>query len=66
MRDGDGREQRLGVRMLRIAEQLIGGGDLHDLAQVHHRDTIANVFDHGQVVRDEQVREPELFLQLLQ
>ena len=42
------------------SEQLVGRRDLHDLAEVHHRDPVGDVADDGEVVRDEQVGEPEL------
>ena len=38
---------------------------LHDPAEVHDGDPRAEVFDHGEVVGDEQVREAELLLQVL-
>ena len=37
---------------------------LDDLAEVHHRDPVADVPHHGQVVGDEEVGEPELVLQV--
>jgi hypothetical protein len=43
---------------------LVGG--LDQLAQVHHRHPVADVLDHRQVVGDEQVRQPEAPLQVLQ
>jgi hypothetical protein len=48
----------------RRTEQLLGLADLHDPAEVHHGDPVAHVADHGQVVRDEDVGEPQLLLQL--
>ena len=38
---------------------LVRRTDLHDLAEVHHRDPVADVLDDRQVVGDEQVGEPE-------
>ena len=38
--------------------------DLHDLAEVHHGDAVGDVSDDREVVRDEEVREPELVLEL--
>ena len=63
---GNRGEQALGVRMPRIAEQLPGRRDLDDAAQVHDRDPIAQVPDHGEVVRDQQQREPEFVAQVTQ
>ncbi len=63
---GHRRQQRLGVRVPGRREQLLGGRHLHDPADVHHRDAVADVLDHRQVVRDEEVGEPQLVLQLEQ
>ncbi len=42
------------------------GRGLHDPAEVHDRDPVGDVPDHRQVVRDEQVGQAELLLQVLQ
>ena len=44
--------------------QLVRVRHLHDVAQVHDRDTAGDVFDDGEVVRDEQVRKAQLALQV--
>jgi hypothetical protein len=36
-------------------EQLVRAGHFDDAADVHHGDTIADVFDHAQVMRHKQV-----------
>ena len=36
------RQQRLGVGMLRVLEDLLRGSDLDDPAQIHHRDAIGD------------------------
>ena len=41
-------------------------GVLDDPAEIHHGDAVADVLDHRQVVRDEQVRQAELALQVHQ
>ena len=46
--------------------QLFGRRQLDDAAEVHHRHAVADVLDHRQVVRDEQVGQPELGLQVLE
>ncbi len=51
--------------MGRTGVDLILVADLDDLAEVHHRDPVGDVPDHRQVVRDEDVRQPESRLQLL-
>src|SRR2546421_684634 len=40
--------------------------ELDDLSEVHHRDAVADVTDHREVVRDEEVRELEAILELLE
>src|SRR5439155_11697483 len=47
---GDGRRRR--------------GTDLHNAPQIHDGDAVTDVAYHGQVVRDEEIREPELVLQI--
>ena len=63
---GHRREQRLRVRVAGLAVDLVGDADLDDLAEVHHRDRVGDVAHHREVVRDEQVREPEPLLQVLE
>ena len=41
-----------------LSAQLLALADLDDLAQVHHRDLVADVGHRGQVVADEQVATP--------
>jgi hypothetical protein len=48
----------------RLGENRLGVGRLDEGAQVHHRHPAADVPDHGEVVADEQVRQPELPLQI--
>jgi len=48
----------------RILKELGGGCGLHHLAQIHHRNTITEVLHYAKVVRNEEVREAELLLQL--
>jgi hypothetical protein len=52
--------------VLRPREQLVPRGHLHELPQVHDGDAVAEELDGGQVVRDEEAREPEPRLQLAQ
>src|SRR5437763_17186384 len=52
--------------MLRIPVQRLAGGRLDDLSEVHDGDPIAQVFHDGEVVGDEQIREIELLLQVLE
>ena len=46
--------------------QLVGRRHLDDHAQVHDGDAVGDVPDDGEVVRDEQIRQVELRLQLLE
>ena len=56
----------MGVGMQRVLEELLGRRMFHDLAPVHHRDTVTEVADDVQVMGDEQVAQPQLVLQILQ
>ena len=58
--DRHGREQRLRVGVQRVLVQLQPAGQLHQLAQVHHRHAVADVAHDGEVVGDEQVGQAEL------
>src|SRR5688572_31542547 len=52
--------------MARRADHLCSITDLDDLAEIHHGNAIANVFDNAEIVRNEEIRQAELFLQILQ
>ncbi len=58
------RQQRLGVRVMRPVEHVVGLADLHDPPEVHHRDAIGEVTHHTEIVADEQVAGALLGLQL--
>ena len=58
-----GGKQRLGIRMLRVEEEIAVVGDLDHLAQIHHRDARADFSHHRQIVRDEDIGEFVLLLQ---
>ena len=53
---GNHRQQRLGVRMLRGGEDLLGGADLDDPSEVHHGDAVGDVPRQAEVVRDDEDR----------
>src|SRR5256712_2354201 len=53
----DDRDEGLGVRMLRMGDDLLGGPFLDDLAEIHDRDPIGQDPREAQVVRDEEVRQ---------
>ncbi len=52
--------------MARVLEHRTSGADLDDLPEIHHRDAMAHALDNRHVVRDEEVREAELRLQVEQ
>ncbi len=52
--------------MARCGEERALVRDLDDAPEVHHRDAVRDVLDHREVVRDEDVREAEALLQVLQ
>ena len=52
--------------MQRRLEQARLVGHLDDAAEIHHRDAVADVLDHREVVRDEQIRQLQFVLQIHQ
>ena len=52
--------------MLRGDNSSFGRRGLDDAPDIHHGDPFADVLDHAQVVRDEEIREPEPVLQFEQ
>ena len=66
VRERDRRQERLGVGVLRAPVHLVGRTLLDDPPEVHHRDPVAHVAHEREVVRDEEVREPELLLEVAQ
>mgnify|MGYP003347752273 CR=1 FL=1 len=54
------------IRMARPLEDLGGAPLLHDLPGIHHADAVADILDHAEIVRNEQVRDPELALDIFQ
>ena len=49
--------------MRRRREQSVRIALLDDAAEIHHRDLVAHLPDHAQVVADEEIGEPEPLLQ---
>jgi len=66
VRYGDRRKKSLGVRMDRVLEQVLGVRVFDDLSCVHDRDAIADELDDAEIMGDEEIREMELLLQILQ
>ena len=52
--------------MQRLSEELARLRELHDLANVHHRDPVADAPNDAQIVRHKQVGESQALLQLQQ
>ena len=63
---GGRREERLGIGVMgRRPEDLRLRTDLDDAPEIHHRHAVGDVTHDGEIVRDEQVGEPPLLLQVL-
>src|ERR1700716_4079398 len=60
------RQQFARVSVLRFGRDLLRGSDLDDLALIHHRDAGREVAHDWHGMRDEQVCEAEVALELLQ
>src|SRR5258708_34704115 len=52
--------------MAGTVEHLPGGPDLDDAPRVHHRETVTQLADYGEAVRDEDDREPHALPQVVQ
>ena len=61
---GNGGEQRPRVRVSGFARHLLGGPDLDDPAEVHDGDPVGDEPGDGEVVGDEDDRDPEVLAQL--
>ena len=61
---GDGGKQGLGVGVLGIPVDFFRRGQLHDFAQIHDGDPVGDVFDDGEIVRDEKVTEAHVALEV--
>ena len=59
-------EQGPGIGVLRRFVNGTAVGHLDDAAEVHDGDAVAEVFHHSQVVRDEEVGEAEVFLEVVE
>ena len=52
--------------MLRPPQHLVGRARLDDLAVLHHRDVVCQIFDDAEVVSDEEICDAQFILQLPQ
>ena len=50
--------------MARLADQVARRGQFHGAAQIHHHDAVRDMFDHAQIMGDENHRQAHLFLQI--
>src|SRR5947207_4362533 len=57
-------EQGLRVRVPRVGEQLALVRVFHDASQIHHRYACGDVLHDGEIVSDENVRQPEPLLEI--
>ena len=55
IRDGDGGEQRLGIRMDGVLVQIVRVRNLDHLAEVHDGDALRDVMDDEQIVRKNNI-----------
>ena len=55
-----GLEQRARVGMGAVVEQILRAPLLDDAPEIHHRDLVAEIVDHGEVVADQDVAQAEL------
>ena len=55
IRYGNGQQQGPGVRMAGRFAEILGCGQLHNRAQIHHRNPVANMFYDTQIVRNEDI-----------
>ena len=63
---GNGRQQRARIGMTRPAEQLVRRRRFDQPSQIHHRDMVADMRDHAQIVADEQEGYAEIALEALE
>lgn len=64
--DRYGGEEGLCVGMQRRGIEVGGRGNFNDISKIHDGDSGGEVFDHAQVVGDEEVGEAELFLEVFE
>ena len=58
-------KQSPGIWVDIVPRQFTVRGDLHDLAQVHHHDPVADIANHRQIVANEHISQMKLLLQTL-
>ena len=58
------REKQAGIRVNRIVEQCVFVPHLHNGAQIHNSQPVADIFYNREVMRDEQIGKAEFVLQI--
>ena len=53
--DGDTREQRMGVWVAWMAENVAGFGNFHNFSEIHDSQPMADVFDNQEVVGNKEI-----------
>src|SRR5271163_1547932 len=66
VRYGNRRQQSLCIRMARVAVEFATRRTLHHPPQIHNEYTVADVFHYAKIVGNEQQRQSEFALQILQ
>jgi len=66
IRHGNGRKQRLGVRVSRLFVEIIAAGDFHEYTGVHNGDAVGDVPHHRKIVGNEKIGDAKVPLQILQ
>lgn len=61
-----GSQQQPGIRVNRVPEQLFRRRDFDDPPCIHHGDPVADVPNHPEIVRDENVRQPHVAFQVVE
>ena len=57
-------EERSGIGVSRISEDLLGVADFYHLAQIHHGDAVAHVAHRREIMRDHDETDTQLIAQL--
>lgn len=59
-------EKRAGIRVFGVAVDRLTRRDFYDLAEIHDRYPVADMLNHSEIVRDEEIGELHLLLKLLE
>src|SRR2546427_9055161 len=64
VRHRNSRDQSLSIRVKRKIDKLRRTSRLHNLTKIHNRNTITDVLAHGEIMRNEDHRDPLLLNQI--